>query len=93
MENNQAGLVVGDDALGQVAVVRVGLAGLGADKAAVKVGPRRTEREKALQRVPEIAGLDQDAVGVTDAGAEPEIVRAAPVCRHRDLKRQVGHQP
>ena len=68
-------------------------AGPGADEAAVKAGPRRTEREKALQRVPEIAGLDQYAVGVTDAGTEPETVRAAAVCGRRDLEREVGHQP
>ena len=93
VEGDRPGGVVGDDPAGQVAATRMIGARGGAGEAGVQRPARRSDPEQALDRAAEVAGPQRLAVGVPDAGTDPEGVRRAVVGRRRDGQREVGDDP
>ena len=91
VEGDRARGVIGDDPGGQIAPLRVPLAGWRAEDGLVVAG-RLAEAELALEAAAEIGGPYWRAVGVPDSPAQRERVRPAAVGRAWQRNGQVRHQ-
>ncbi len=93
VERDGSGLVVDDDALGEIARRGRLEALVGPHEHAVEAaGRRRVHLEDALERPQEVARLHGLAVGVLDALAQLECPRLAAVRRLRECDGEIRHE-